>query len=115
MRLRVRKLPTRALRYIEDRAPIVIPGLFPGDACDNGFIAWADNAPREKVIRAIKTLSAEGGRVVPGRRRANGKRSAAHLEPVIFGEARGALGAKPKGGRPPAEARHTLVMYLALN
>jgi hypothetical protein len=100
LRSRLRSLPPRALHYIDGRARRVIPRLFVGNSCENGLIAWADVASGDMLVRAVRVLSAEGGRPIPGRLRAKGKRSTAHLEPVIFGQARGALGAKPKGGRP---------------
>jgi hypothetical protein len=67
------------------------------------------------LFRAIRVLSAEGGRLVPGRTRASGKRSKPRLEPVILGQARGASGAEPKGGRRREDARHDLVMRLAVD
>jgi hypothetical protein len=115
LRSRLRSLPPRALHYIDGRARRVIPRLFVGNSCENGLIAWADVASGDMLVRAVRVLSAEGGRPIPGRLRAKGKRSTAHLEPVIFGQARGALGAKPKGGRPVGEARHAFVMNLAMD
>jgi hypothetical protein len=115
LRSQVRRLSPRALRYVEDRARIVIPRLFPGDSLDTGFIGWVDRAPGQKVVHAIRVLSAQGARLVPGRRRRNAKRSAEHVEPVILGQTRGAADTKPKSGRPVAEARHMLVANLALD
>jgi hypothetical protein len=115
LRARLKKLPRRALRYVEDRAEQVIPRLFPGHSCDGGFLAWADTASSDMLLRSIRALSAEGGRIVPGRTRPAGRQARQRMEPVILGQARGASDDKPKGGRPRENARHNLVMHLALD
>jgi hypothetical protein len=116
LRARIKALPKPAIEYIDRRSPRVIPRLFPGDPFENGaFLAWADNASGVKLVQALRILSADGAQVVAGRSRGRGKRSALRLEPVIFGEARGAGAKKRKGGRPSEEARHQLVMHLALD
>lgn len=89
------------------------PSALPEDTIDDSFIEWADSASGEKVIRAIQVLS--GARLVPGRRRPNEKRSHRHVEPVILGQAHGAVDIKPKGGRPVAEPRQMLITNLAFD
>ena len=78
-----------------------------------GFREWARTAPADLLCAAVAVLTAEGAHPVPGRSRGGGKRSGARLEPRILGVVRGAQGEKPKGGRPSAGARQSLVMHLA--
>ena len=78
-----------------------------------GFRAWASKAPRELLVEVVATITAEGGRVVPGRSRGAGKREKPYVEPLILGVARGAPGEKPEGGRPSDDARQRLVRQLA--
>ncbi len=80
-----------------------------------GFQAWARVAPAGLLCRAVAVVTAQGAQAVPGRGRGGSKRSSARLEPRILGVVRGAREEKPQGGRPPADARQSLVMHLALN
>src|ERR1700730_952761 len=112
----VKALPKPAVDYIDRRAPRTISKLFPADPFEGGtFLAWADKASGDKFVQALRVLSADGGQIVAGRSRGRGKRSSRRLEPVIFGEARGAGTKWRKGGRPSEGARHELVMHLAVD
>lgn len=64
-----------------------------------GIRVWARKAPPDKLTRAIMALTAQGGTVVPGRRREPGGRSAPRFEPRILGAVRGA-GSRAHAGRP---------------
>ena len=78
-----------------------------------GFRVWALKAPPDLLVEVVVAVTAEGVRMARGRSRGSGRREVPKLEPVIFGVARGASGAKPRGGRPPASATKSLVMHLA--
>jgi hypothetical protein len=98
LRARIRTLPKTALQYINGRAPMVIPKLFPGDTFENGeFLVWADKANGDKLVKAVRGLVAEDAQNVAGRSRGSGKRSARRLEPMILGEVRG-VGTKAQRG-----------------
>jgi hypothetical protein len=64
------------------------------------------------LVTALRVLSSDGGRIVEGRSRGGGKRSARRLEPVIMGEVRGAGAVRHRGGRPRNEGHQNLVMHL---
>jgi hypothetical protein len=131
LRARINTLPETALQYINRRAPRVIPRLFPGETFEDvaflawaepethpknpGFLAWAENADDDKLVKALRVLGAEGAQIVVGRSRGCGKRSARRVEPMILGEVRGTAAKKSKGGRPSNDARHELVMHLAMD
>ena len=114
LRIRVKALPEGAIAYVNGRAKRLITRLFPGDSADTGFLAWAERADGEKLVRALQILTAEGGKLAD-RSRGRGKRSQSHLEPMIFGKVRGIGAKKCKGGRPSKDAQHELVMNLALD
>jgi hypothetical protein len=125
LRDELRKLPKKAVEYMDRRAQVVIPRLFPGETIEEdvlypsnplaaGFLAWADTADDQELITALRVLSGEGGRVVPGRSRGGGKRSCPQFEPTIMGEVRGAGARDQRGGAPTKDAEHKLVMWLAL-
>lgn len=105
LRIRVKALPRGAIEYIDRRARSLISRLFPGDSADTGFLAWAEKADGDKLVRALRVLAAEGGKLAD-RSRGGGKHSRSHLEPMIFGEVRGIGAKKCKGGRPSRDAQH---------
>jgi hypothetical protein len=113
LRTQLNHLPRRAVEYLDLRAEHVIPSLFPGEAADHGFLAWAQSAVGEKLVQAVCVVSSEGGQRV-SRSRGGGKRSRPRVEPRIFGQVRGASG-DLKGGRPTHDAQDKLVMHLALD
>ena len=115
LRGRVARLPPKALSYIVSRAVHLIPRLFPGQSVDPDFVTWAANATGPDLVKALCTLTANGGRIVPGRSRGGGKRSKSKLEPVIGGQVRGIAETAPSGRRPPHEDQDTLVMLLAID
>jgi len=114
LRARLHRLPRKAVEYLDMRAERVLPRLFAGENAEHGFLAWAKDAPREKLVRATAAISAEGGQLV-SRSRGGGKRSRARLEPLILGQARGKGGGELKGGRPRHQAPDELIMHLALD
>jgi hypothetical protein len=126
LREELRKLPQPAIKYMGRRARVVIPRLFPGEIIGGSifdppdrlaarFLAWAISAVDQKLVKALRILTAEGGRIVPGRSRGAGKRSRPRFEPSIMGEVRGAGTCDHKGGAPTGAALHDLVMHLALD
>lgn len=116
LRAFIKSLPKTALDHINRRAPRVIPRLFPGETFENGaFLAWAEKADGDKLVKTARVLAAEGAQIVVGRSRGCGKRSARRVEPMILGEVRGVGAKKRKGGRPSRDAQHELVMNLALD
>jgi hypothetical protein len=115
IRGRIQALPKEAIEYVDRRAPIVIPRLFPGEAPINGFRKWAATADPAKLIPATQVLSAQGARRIEGRSRGGGKRSDSRLEPEIMGEVRGAGAVRQRGGRPRNAAHRDLVMHLGID
>jgi hypothetical protein len=126
MRDELRKLPKLAIEYIGRRARVVMPRLFPGeiiggsifdppDRLAGRFLAWAISADDQKLFKALRILTAEGGRIVLGRSRGGGRRSRPRFEPSIMGEVRGAGARDHKGGAPTEAALHEIVMHLALD
>jgi hypothetical protein len=116
LRARINTLPKTALKYINRRAPRVIPRLFPGETFEDGvFLVWAERADGDKLVKALRVLAAEGAQIVEGRSRGSGKRSARRTEPSILGEVRGTGAKGRKGGRTSADARYELVMNLGLD
>jgi|GEM_PF-6655269 hypothetical protein len=122
LRIGLRKLPAQAREYIGRRAALVLRRLFgeelaspePPEAAFAALLAWAAAARAEKLVSALRVLAAEGAAPVPGRARPGGKRSRAHLEPLIAGEVRGRGTQRHPGGRPRADERQELVTRLAL-
>jgi hypothetical protein len=125
LREELQKLPREAIEYMARRARGVIPRLVPGtygEKCGFDpperfvaqFLEWVDTADDEKFVEAVRVLSSEGGRVVLGRSRGDGKRSPPQAEPVIMGVARGAGSPGLRDGAPIKAAQHELVMSLAL-
>lgn len=112
LRARLLYLPKLAFDHLDLRARVMSPKLF--DSVDGGFLTWAENADANELVEMIRTLSADGARLV-SRSRGRGKRSRARLEPVIFGQARGDGGGVNTGGRPSQDARDTLVMHLTVD
>jgi hypothetical protein len=115
LRARVERLPPKASSYIESRAVRLIPRLFSGQTADHGFPAWAHAADGPDLVKALRVLSADGGRIVPGRSRGGGKRSKSKLEPRIGRQVRGTGTMAPTGGRPKNADQDTLVMHLAID
>ena len=110
LRARLLYLPKLAFDHLVLRARVMSPKLF--DSVDGGFLTWAENADANELVEMIRTLGADGARLVS---RGRGKRSRARLEPVIFGQARGDGGGVNTGGRPSQDARDALVMHLAVD
>jgi hypothetical protein len=79
----------------------------------NRFLSWAERAEGSDLVKALRVISADGGRRVPGRSRGDGKRSTERLEPQVLGQVRGSPGPKAEGGRPSEKTRQELVMHLA--
>lgn len=126
LREELQKLPREAIEYMARRARGVIPRPFPGtygEKCGFDpperfvaqFLEWVDTADDEKFGEAVRVLSSEGGRVVLGRSRGDGKRSPPRAEPIIMSVARGAGTQGLRVGAPVKAAQHELVMHLALD
>jgi hypothetical protein len=126
LREELQKLPNLAIEYIGRRARVVIPRLFPGETIGGSIfdppyrlatrlLAWAISADDQILVKTLRILTAEGGRIVTGRSRGRGKRSRSRFEPSIMGEVRGAGTRDHKGGAPTRAALHDLVMHLALD
>lgn len=126
LRARARALPKEAIEHVVRRARTVIPRLFPGDTIEEGafdsrertaarFLDWVAKAEGAKLITALRVLTGQGATIVAGRSRGNGRRSRPRLEPIILGEIRGAGTRIHRGGAPAANARHDMVMHLALD
>jgi hypothetical protein len=131
IRGRIMELEPTDLSDITERAERLWPRVFPGQCLGNDFdfARWSQTAPKDQLLEAVRTFVPGGAEIVPGRARPGGKRSAARLEPLILGHARGAapsgtnaagpLGRRPgvarlSGGRPRADAQEALVMQLAV-
>jgi len=124
LRVRLKSLPSTALEQLGRRARDVLPRLFPGEAMEGDpfepsscfvtrFLTWAERAEGSDLVKALKVISADGGRRVPGRSRGDGKRSTERLEPQVLGRVRGSPGPHGGGGRPSENSRQELVMNLA--
>jgi hypothetical protein len=74
---------------------------------------WAKSAIATDLVQVLRLCLVEGGAMVPGRRRPNGRRSAGHFDAVVFG--RGAGMPKPKSGRPADDAEVRLIAHLAVD
>lgn len=126
LRVRLRSLPPLALEFLARRARAVFPRLFPGEELEGDvfepptcfvarFLGWVERADGAPLVIALRALSADGGRWVPGRSRGDGRRSAAQLEPQVLGVVHGSVEPKPEGGRPSKDASQQLVMHLAID
>jgi hypothetical protein len=129
IRILIGKLPSRARNEIQDRARRLWPRVFPGESLDD-FLEWSKYAPSEKLLEAVRTFVPSGGKIVPGRRRADGKRSRSRFEPLILSVVRGEQPsgkdgsaakssvhdpAPPGRGRPRALPQDYLVMLSGLD
>ena len=139
---RMERLPKAARNYINCRAKVLIPKIFPGEVANDGFVEWAKGTKDDKyvpclvpgwefveqalkddkrgtraakILEAAVTVSCEGEQIVKGRSRGAGKRSGEKVEPVIMGAVRGANDQNSKGGRPRKNSQFDLVMQLALD
>jgi hypothetical protein len=80
LRARLKVLQPQVLEAFARRAPAVIPRLFPDEIFDvhsfeapgqlaARFLDWAESASAEELVRALRSLSADGGRWIEGRSR----------------------------------------------
>jgi hypothetical protein len=118
---RVQRLAPSALSYLDDRGKVVWTLLFGEAFPPHGFVHWAQEADKASLKKALLYLLSDGEATVQGRNRKDGPRSAAHIEPNIWGVVRGrpsaglAEGHTAAGnGRPSAELEDELVQNLAL-
>lgn len=80
------------------------------------LVGWSKNATAINLVAQLRLCLVEGGMLVPGRKRMNGKQSAPRFQPLVFGRGRGLHGVpKPKGGRPADNAQVRLVSMLAID
>ena len=125
IRVRLGKLPKRALNYLDQRFRTLIhrdnlisrserkvTRLFSNKSEHLDFISWANSANKEEFLRVVRALSSEGGGIVPGRSRGQGKRSKSIIAPLILGQHRGGKGKKPKGGAPRGGLERELVTLI---
>jgi len=112
IRARIAALPKIGVDLLNMRASQVIPEIVETE--NDGFLSWAKDADPETLVQMIRVISADGAKRV-SRSRGRGKRSRARLEPLVFGQARGASAGAVKGGRPRHHPRDDLVMYLAID
>jgi hypothetical protein len=113
IRARIQNLPKGAIDYLNRRAPRVMACLLPAKQRDIPFHTWAASAKRAKLIDVTRAVTEQAARIVEGRSRGNGKRSASRMEPRIMGETRGVGTRHHHGGRPRHEEQQKLILYLA--
>jgi len=90
----------------------VLSKFLPEGTQTPNFFDWARHAPAAALARVLAAITGEGGEIVRGRSRGNGRRSPPRLEPVILGQVRGKSSAV--GGRSnESEHRVALITYLA--
>jgi hypothetical protein len=105
-------LPKICIEYLQMRASQVIPGMV--EAGGEQLLSWAKDADAKNLVEMIRAICGEGAKRV-SRSRGRGKRSGPRLEPLVFGQARGASSGALKGGRPRQYGRDDLVMHLAID
>ena len=105
IRDRVAKLPSVALANVERRAQSLWPVLFGEPPPTSGIVGWSKDAEASALVRGLRAVTAFGATLKPGRQRANGRRSRAHMEPDVLMVMR--------GGRPSKDATEWLVTMLA--
>ena len=89
-----------------------VPSLRPL-AC--GLRDWAKSALALELLSVLRLCLVEGGAMVPGRHRPNGRQSAGHFEPVVSGRGRGMSLPKMQGGRPADDAEVRLIAHLGVD
>ncbi len=113
IRSHVAELSDPAVGQIADRALRLSPHV--PDLSEVGWDlrCWARRASPTDLVQVLRLCLVEGGAMVPGRRRPNGRRSAGHFDAEVFG--RGAGMPKPKSGRPADDAEVRLIAHLAVD
>ena len=125
LREELKKLPGEAIQHLARRARGVIPQICSGDSLGDCvfdspdrlaalFLEWAAGVDDEKLVRVLRALTNEGGRIIPGQSRGGGKRSRIKFAPMLMGEVRGAGTRDHRGGPPIKRADHELVQDLVL-
>jgi hypothetical protein len=110
----IQRVPRKATERLDARFPKVISSPFVDDGREVQFQSWAQfrdwarTAKPSLLIYATRVTIAAGARIVEGRSRGGGKRSAPQVELITVGEARGP-------GRPKKDAQQDLVFYLAID
>ena len=111
LRARARTLSKNGIEYINRRLcrgrHTALPRLFNR----RRLSCLGRERRRNQLVRALRVLTAEGGKHVVGRSRGSGTLGTPSGA-VIFGEVRGSGPDKRKGGRPHEDGRHELVMKL---
>ncbi len=77
--------------------------------------SWARGATPADLLLVLRFRLVEGGAMVSGRRRPNGRQSASHFEPIVFGRGRGVSLPKLEGGRPADDAEMRSIAHLAVD
>ena len=123
IRARLANLPGPAQQFVERKAEALWPKLHGAAFSREGFDDWIGTAKKDELVNHARLFVSEGGKIIPGRNRPDGKKSRGHLEPLIFGTTRripksandefATPKAETAGGRPKAQAADDLVMWLA--
>jgi hypothetical protein len=125
LREELKKFPGEAIQHLARRARVVIPQICSGDTLGDCvfdppnrlaalLLEWAAVADDEKLVRVLRVLTNEGGRIISGQSRGGGKRSRVKFGPMLLGEIRGVGSRDHRGGPPIKRADHELVQQLAL-
>lgn len=113
IRSNVAKLSDYAVGQIQERGLRLssqVPA-FSGIGLELRF--WSRRATAADLVQVLRLCLVEGGAMVSGRQRPNGRTSAAHFKPVVLGHGRGVSIAKRKGGRPADDTEVRLIAHLA--
>lgn len=116
IRTRVAALPPGIVREIEGRASRLSLTIDRFRPLGFGLKAWAKTAPPDALVSLLTSCLFQGGQLIPGRKRPNGKQSAPRFEPTIAAHHN-----TPKneegypGGRPIRNDLQLLISYLAID
>ena len=115
IRTAISGLPDGVVQQIEARAERMGGQVAACGAAGRDLRVWAKSAPASELLSVLRLCLVEGGAMVPGRHRPNGRQSAGHFEPVVFGRGRGVSLPKMQGGRPADDAEVRLIAHLAID
>ncbi len=115
IRRHVSDLSDGAVHQIQERALRLFSQVSDFSAVGLDLRGWAKSANSGDLVLVLRLCLVEGGAMAPGRRRPNGRQSAAHFEPVVLGRGLGVSLPKLKGGRPADDAEVRLIAHLAVD
>ena len=116
IRTHVARLPAPLIRQIEARALRLANQVPACLAVASSLVRWSKVASAADLIPVLRLCVGEGGAVLAGGMRPTGRRSKAHLEPIVLG--RGwhmSWLPKLEGGRPADNAEVRLLAHLAVD